>query len=162
MSEANKATGVVEANKTPSPWLNMRISFLSVTPEFWEAYNYVFELYTSLRGCFLKNGEARMVTSTGLNSTLLVRLHCLTKASWFEKSQSYIRRRHPKCFIQLTILAYRPRTPPHEHDYKRWRARLTDREYAAIETELLTRIGTSEVVTSSWVPVNRHDFPRHP
>jgi hypothetical protein len=41
---------------------------------------------------------------------------------------------------------------PHEKDYKRWRARLTDGEYTAIEAELLTKIGGSEIVTSSWVP----------
>ena len=41
---------------------------------------------------------------------------------------------------------------PHEKEYNRWRARLTDEEYAAIETELLARIGTNQVMTSSWVP----------
>jgi len=43
---------------------------------------------------------------------------------------------------------------PHEKDFNRWRARLTDHEYASIEAELMARIGDSEVVTSSWIPGN--------
>ena len=41
---------------------------------------------------------------------------------------------------------------PHEQDYRRWRARLSDAEYEAIEAELDGRIGAGEVHTSSWMP----------
>jgi hypothetical protein len=43
---------------------------------------------------------------------------------------------------------------PHEKDYLRWRARLTNDEYAGIEAELLERVGSSDIVTSSWIPGN--------
>jgi len=41
---------------------------------------------------------------------------------------------------------------PHERDYQRWRARLSDAEYEVIEAELGRRIGAGEVHTSSWIP----------
>lgn len=44
---------------------------------------------------------------------------------------------------------------PHEQEYRRWRSRLSDDEYDAIETEIVERIGSREVVTSSWVPGNK-------
>ena len=41
---------------------------------------------------------------------------------------------------------------PHEIDFRRWRARLTDTEYDAITTELNGRIDGSSIQTSSWLP----------
>ena len=41
---------------------------------------------------------------------------------------------------------------PHAQDYKQWRSRLTDAEYAAIVAELDSRVEGTEVQTSSWIP----------
>lgn len=41
---------------------------------------------------------------------------------------------------------------PHEKEFLRWRSRLSDEEYAAIEAELESRVGNGDVLTSSWVP----------
>lgn len=43
---------------------------------------------------------------------------------------------------------------PYQKDYTRWRNRLTDAEYQAIERELLNRIDGAEIHTSSWIPGN--------
>jgi hypothetical protein len=45
-------------------------------------------------------------------------------------------------------------TIPYHKDYARWRSRLTDDEYQAIEDELLSRIDGAEIHTSSWIPGN--------
>lgn len=41
---------------------------------------------------------------------------------------------------------------PHKSDWDRWRNRLTDEEYAAIASELNSRIEGGTVHTSSWMP----------
>jgi hypothetical protein len=43
---------------------------------------------------------------------------------------------------------------PHDNDYRRWRAKLTNSEYAAIEAELERRLAGGEILTSSWVAGN--------
>ena len=43
---------------------------------------------------------------------------------------------------------------PYKNDYRRWRERLTDDEFAAIETELVNRIDRAEIHTASWIPGN--------
>lgn len=41
---------------------------------------------------------------------------------------------------------------PHRRDFERWRARLTDEEYARIYAELCACIDGDEIATSSWIP----------
>lgn len=43
---------------------------------------------------------------------------------------------------------------PHEADFRRWRGRITDAEFAAIQAELQARIDGGEIHTSSWIPGN--------
>jgi hypothetical protein len=43
-------------------------------------------------------------------------------------------------------------TIPHKADYDIWRSRLTNLQYKAIFDELNSRVDTSEIHTSSWIP----------
>ena len=41
---------------------------------------------------------------------------------------------------------------PHAADFQRWRSKLTDDEFGAIQSELNSRIDGGEIHTSSWMP----------
>ena len=41
---------------------------------------------------------------------------------------------------------------PHRHDYDQWRNSISDEHYRAIYDELNSRISSSEIETSSWIP----------
>ena len=41
---------------------------------------------------------------------------------------------------------------PHRREYDSWRSRLSDDEFHAIYDELNSRIGDSQIETSSWIP----------
>ena len=41
---------------------------------------------------------------------------------------------------------------PHATEYSHWHSRLTDQEFDAIYDELLNRIDTKDIDTSSWIP----------
>jgi hypothetical protein len=43
---------------------------------------------------------------------------------------------------------------PHEDDYRRWRAALPDVDFRAIWSELDGRVGSNDILTSSWMPGN--------
>jgi hypothetical protein len=41
---------------------------------------------------------------------------------------------------------------PHKQEYDIWRSRLTDEQFDAIYSDLMSRIEGSEIQTSSWIP----------
>jgi hypothetical protein len=43
---------------------------------------------------------------------------------------------------------------PHEDDYRRWRAALSNAEFTAVWDELDGRVGSNDILTSSWMPGN--------
>lgn len=55
------------------------------------------------------------------------------------------------CSTQLILILKLQKTP-HRREFDRWKSRLSNLEYQAIVDDLNSRIGGTEIQTSSWMP----------